>query len=198
MIKPSILGRPASFSQVPPNSSDPFNQGVGTSTHKEVALLRWSFDCQMNDVRPSPRCSLLSSPQGHILTVLHLALENLSRIIHRSVGRYPLNPKRKRAQEVTHVDARTTKQETRFHPYPEWRERMLQKCIASGRYGVLTSLRGKAKLRPNTGVYELPRELQKLWENEEVESQPESMLSDAEWEGWRRELESTRSGLARG
>lgn len=132
------------------------------------------------------------------LTVLHLALESLSRIIHRSVGRYPLNPKRKRAQEVTHADivdattGRSTKQENRFHPYPEWRERMLQKCIASGRYGILAPPARHAKSRPDTGVYELPLELQQLWENEEVASQPESMMSDAEWEGWRRELESTQ------
>ena len=76
---------------------------------------------------------------------------------------------------------------------------MLQKCIASGRYGVLTSSAWKAKPKSNTGVYELPRELprelQELWENEDVESEPESMLSDAEWEGWRRELESTQAGL---
>lgn len=130
--------------------------------------------------------------------VLHLALESLSRIIHRSVGRYPLNPKHKRAQEVTHAETagattgRGTRQETRFHPYPEWRKRMLQKCIASGRYGVLAS---PAKPRPDTGAYELPRELQQLWENEEVASQPESMMSDAEWEGWRRELESAQPGL---
>ena len=155
----------------------------------------------MNDVRPSPRCSLLSSPQGHILTVLHLALENLSRVIHRSVGRYPLNPKRKPAPGVTHTDpvgvatGRTTKQETRFHPYPEWRERMLQKCIASGRYGILTSSVRKAKPRPNTEVYELPQELQELLENEDVESEPESMMSDAEWEGWRSELEFTGPSL---
>ena len=129
--------------------------------------------------------------------VLHLALESLSRIIHRSVGRYPLNPKRKHAQEATHADitgattGRATKQESRFHPYPEWRKRMLQKCIASGRYGVLAS---PAKPRPDTGAHELPRELQQLWENEEVASQPESMMSDAEWEGWRRELESAQSG----
>ena len=68
---------------------------------------------------------------------------------------------------------------------------MLQKCIASGRYGVLKS---PAKPRPDPGVYELPRELQQLWENEEVASQPESMMSDAEWEGWRRELESAQPG----
>ncbi|SRR5258706_909558 len=69
---------------------------------------------------------------------------------------------------------------------------MLQKSIASGRYGVLTSPARNAKPRPDTGVYELPRELQQLWENEEVASQSESMMSDAEWEGWRRELESTQ------
>jgi hypothetical protein len=66
---------------------------------------------------------------------------------------------------------------------------MLQKCVDSGRYGVLASPAWKAKQRPNTGVHELPRELQEWWENEGVESRPESMLSDAEWEGWRRELE---------
>lgn len=31
MIKPSSLGTSASFPQLPPNSSDPLNQGVGTS-----------------------------------------------------------------------------------------------------------------------------------------------------------------------
>jgi len=120
-------------------------------------------------------------------------MENLSRIIHRSVGRYPLDQKRKRAQEATDTmdatTARTTKQETRFHPYPEWRERLLQKCIASGRYGAIAPPAYKAELRRNTGAYELSRELQEWRENEEVESWPGSMMSDAEWEGWRRELE---------
>ena len=31
IIKPSTLGTPASFSWLPPNSSDPLNQDVGTS-----------------------------------------------------------------------------------------------------------------------------------------------------------------------
>jgi len=190
MIRPSILGRPS--------SSDPFNQGIGASTIQGSGSATLVLRLPDERCTSFPRCSLRSSPQGHILTVLHLALENLSRVIHRSVGRYPLNPKPKPAQEVTHadtVDARATKQENRFHPYPEWRERMLQKCIASGRYGVLTSPARKAKPRLDTGVYELPRELQELLENEEVDAQPETMMSDAEWEGWRRELESPRSDL---
>lgn len=152
-----------------------------------------------------------SSPFG-----IHIALENLSRIIHRSAGKYPLNQKRRRggylseggrAQEVIHpdaVDATTsiiTKQETEFHPYPEWRERMLQKCVASGRHGFLTSPAWRAKLNPNTGVYELSQWLRKWRKDEEEgaeaeetldedESDQESLISDAEWEGWRRELES--------
>lgn len=156
-----------------------------------------------------------SSPFG-----IHIALENLSRIIHRSAGKYPLNQKRRRggylseggrAQEVIHpdaVDATTsiiTKQETEFHPYPEWRERMLQKCVASGRHGFLTSPAWRAKLNPNTGVYELSQWLRKWRKDEEEgaeaeteaeetldedESEQESLISDAEWEGWRRELES--------
>ena len=151
---------------------------------------------------------------------IHIALENLSRVIHRSAGKYPLNQKRKRggylseggrAQEVIHpdaVDATTsmiTMQATKFHPYPEWRERMLQKCVISGRNGFLTSPAWRAKLNPNTGVYELPQWLQKWRQDEaeveaeveaeaeetpdEDESEQESLISDAEWEGWRRELE---------
>jgi hypothetical protein len=111
-------------------------------------------------------------------------------------------------QEVTHpdaVDATTsmiTKQETKCHPYPEWRERMLQKCVASGRHGFLTSPAWRAKLNPDTGIYELPKWLRK-WQKDEAEaaeadgeetldedeSEQESLMSDAEWEGWRRELE---------
>jgi len=160
-------------------------------------------------------------PQGHGLTILHhwhTALENLSRIIHRSAGKYPLNQKRRRGgylseggcvQEVTHPDAvdgstsMISKQETKFHQYPEWRERMLQKCVASGRHGFLTSPAWKAKLNPNTGLYELPQWSRKWRQNEEEamgegegeetpdddESEQESLMSDAEWEGWRRELE---------
>lgn len=94
------------------------------------------------------------------------------------------------------MDGMITKQGTKFHPYPEWRERMLQKAIASGRCGFLASSTRKAELKPKTGEYELPPELQRWRENEGEESEPESMVSDAEWEGWRRELEleSTRSG----
>ena len=142
-------------------------------------------------------------------------MENLSRIIHRAAGKYPLNQKRKRggylseggrAQEVTHpdaVDATTSmiaKQVTKFHPYPEWREKMLQKCVASGRHGFLTSPAWGAKLNPDTGLYELPQWLRKWRQDEEKEaeaeetldedeSEQESLTSDAEWEGWRRELE---------
>ena len=156
-----------------------------------------------------------SRPNGSSPFGIHIALENLSRIIHRSAGKYPLNQKRKRggylseggrAQEVTHpdaVDATTSmivKQATKFHPYPEWRERMLQKCFASGRNGFLTSPAWEAKLNPNTGLYELPQWLRKWRQNEEEEteaketldedeSEQESLTSDAEWEGWRRELE---------
>ena len=168
----------------------------------------------MNDVRPShhPQSSRSNgaSPFG-----IHIALENLSRVIHRSAGKYPLNQKRKRggylseggrAQEVTHpdaVDATTSmiaKQVTKFHPYPEWREKMLQKCVASGRHGFLTSPAWGAKLNPDTGLYELPQWLRKWRQDEEKEaeaeetldedeSEQESLTSDAEWEGWRRELE---------
>ena len=138
----------------------------------------------------------------------------MSRIIHRSAGKYPLNQKRRRAgvlseggreQEVVHPDAMDatamfTKQETKFHPYPEWRERILQKCVASGRHGFLTSPAWKARLNSDTGVYELPREPQNWQEDEEKdgkeeetmdeeENERESMESDAEWEGWRRDLE---------
>ena len=139
----------------------------------------------------------------------------MSRIIHRSAGKYPLSQKRRRTyalgeggrgEEVTHpdaVDATTamiTKQETKFHPYPEWRERMLQKCVASGRHGFLTSPAWRAKWNLSTGEYELPRRLQKWRDDEEEEaegeeapddeeSEVESLMSDAEWEGWRRELE---------
>jgi len=74
---------------------------------------------------------------------------------------------------------------------------MLQKCIASGRYRLVTpparkSVDGQAvpKSKPSTGVYELPGELQELCGNEEEQSELESLMSDAEWEGWRRELES--------
>jgi hypothetical protein len=101
------------------------------------------------------------------------------------------------------VDAATAmiaKQETKFHPFPEWRERILKKCVASGRHGFLTSPAWKAKLNPDTGVYELPRRLQGWRDDDEEEqegegtlneeeSEAESMMSDAEWEGWRRELE---------
>lgn len=49
------------------------------------------------------------------------------------------------------------------------------------------------------GVCDLPQKAQKWWENEEgegkrekmsdeEENEPVSMTSDAEWEGWRREL----------
>ena len=147
----------------------------------------------------------------------------MSRIIHRSAGKYPLNQKRRRGgtlseggrrEEVIHLDAvdaasaMSTKQETKFYPYPEWRERMLQKCVASGRHGFLTSPAWGAKLNPNTGLYELPRKLQKSQQDgeaegegegeregkgketlDEEESEPESLMSDAEWEGWRKELE---------
>src|SRR5258706_6924363 len=162
-----------------------------------------------------------SRPNGSSSFGIYIALENLSRIIHRSAGKYPLNQKRKRggylseggrAQEVTHpdaVDATTsmiTTQASKFHPYPEWRERMLQKCVASGRHGFFTSPAWRAKLNPNTGVYELPQWLRKWRQNEEEEveakaeaeaeetldkneSDQESLISDAEWEGRRRELE---------
>jgi len=59
-----------------------------------------------------------------------------------------------------------------------------------------------AKLNPNTGEYELPRKLQKSQQNgeaegegegkeplDEGESEPVSLMSDTEWEGWRRELD---------
>ena len=65
---------------------------------------------------------------------------------------------------------------------------MLQKSITCGQYGFPTSPAGKAKLNPNTGAYELPQGLQEWQENEE-ESEQGSMTSDAEWEGWRIELE---------
>jgi hypothetical protein len=115
-----------------------------------------------------------------------------------------------RAQEVIHPDSvdaaasMLTMQETKFHLYPEWRERMLQKCVASGRHGFLTSPAWRARLNPSTGVYELPQWPRKWRKNEgegaeaeaeaeetpdEDESEEESLISDAEWEGWRRELE---------
>lgn len=88
------------------------------------------------------------------------------------------------------MDATTAEeQENKSHTYPEWRNRMLQKCVASGR------------LPPaNAGVCDLPQKIQRWWENEEEgEVKREKMLdeevnervsmtSDAEWEGWRGEL----------
>jgi hypothetical protein len=126
-------------------------------------------------------------------------------VIHRSAGKYPLNQERRRAgvlsggecrQEVHYpgaVDAITAK--TKLYTYPEWRKRMLLKCIASGRRGSPTPPAWKTRLNLN----DLPREMQKWRENEEEEkgkkmldreeNEPVSMTSDAEWEGWKRELE---------
>ena len=151
--------------------------------------------------------------RGHVLTVRHPALENLSRVIHRSTGKYPLTHERRhasvlsegdRGQEVQYPGAMDTittkKQENRFYTYPEWRKRMLQKCLASGRHGSLTPPAWKARSNPHTGVCDLPQKVQKWWENDkeeeekrekmsdEEENEPVSMTSDAEWEGWRREL----------
>ncbi len=85
---------------------------------------------------------------------------------------------------------------------------MLQKCVASGRHGSLTPPAWKARSNPNTGVFDLPQKVQRWWEDEGAEeeeereeeqeeekqekmldeNEPVSMTSDAEWEGWRREL----------
>lgn len=74
---------------------------------------------------------------------------------------------------------------------------MVQKSVASGGHAPLA---WKAKLNPSTGVRALPRKMRIWQENEEEEAEgeeildegenePISMTSDAEWEGWRRELE---------
>ena len=132
------------------------------------------------------------------------------RVIHRAAGKYPLNQELRGestpsegegGQEVHHrgaVDAiAAKKQETKSYSYPEWRKRILQKCVASGRHGLLTPA-WKARLDPNTGVCDLPWKMQTWWEDEEEEkgekmldeedNEPVSMTSDAEWEGWRRAL----------
>ena len=220
--KNPALDNSASFSKLTFHSSDPFNQGVGFGTSTLDGAGSATLVLQLPDERCTSNSHGVHHPQssrpnGSSPFWIHIALENLSRVIHRCAGKYPLNQKRKRggylseggrAQEVTHpdaVDATTSmmaKQATKFHPYPEWRERMLQKCVASGRHGFLTSPAWGAKLNPNTGLYELPQWRQKWRQNEEEEvevevketldedeSEQESLTSDAEWEGWRRELE---------
>ena len=168
----------------------------------------------MNDVRPSRGAHHLVIRKGHLLmffTVWHIALENLSRIIHRSAGKYPLNQKPgctgvlgegELGQEAAYpgpMGPTTARAETKFHPYREWRERVLQIYLASRRHGSLTPSGWKEKSNTIAGICYLPRNMQEWQEKgeeakgekmlDEPENEPVSMTSDAEWEGWRRELE---------
>src|SRR5258706_15250411 len=112
-----------------------------------------------------------SRPNGSSSFGIYIALENLSRIIHRSAGKYPLNQKRKRggylseggrAQEVTHpnaVDATTsiiTTQASKFHPYPEWREKEFPKCRASCLHRFFTCPTASASRKLNTFAFRVP------------------------------------------
>jgi hypothetical protein len=140
-----------------------------------------------------------------------LAREHFCRIVHRSAGKYPLTAKNRRKLAFEPVAdlipvPDPDPERTREHgaPFPEWRARVLKKSIASGRSGFLSSPAWGAVLNEATGLYGRPVRVLGATDKGKGPAMPQdsdmedgyegddddcaSLVSDTEWEGWRREL----------
>lgn len=161
------------------DSTDPYNQGYGFGT----STLEGAGTASLVLRLPNEK-----------------AREHLCRIIHRSAGRYPLITKQRRTlpfepvQDLIPVpDPDPERKQTHGAPFPEWRARVLKKAIASGRSGFLASPAWNAAYNEVTGLYMPPPGLSASNDGGGYEGDDDddcaSLVSDTEWEGWRRELE---------